>query len=127
MMLEEMLAIGTSIILAVLFCVLYKIISKKSVSGWVWIFPISFPIGSVFMYFFTDSDSYFIMLKDELLWAFIISMIVVNIRFLIFGSKSGIQRGKTFVSDFKNEWNNNIKPVFKKNKKEENDKDGNDK
>ena len=126
MALEEILAIGTSVILAVLFCVLYRIIAKKNLSGWLWIIPISLPLGSFLMYFFTDSDKYIIMLKDILLFAFIISMIVVNVRFIISSSKSGIKRGKTFISDFKNEWNNNIKPTFKRTKKDGEEKDGND-
>ena len=127
MALEEILAIGTSIVLAILFCVLDRIITKKNISGWLWIVPISLPIGSILMYFFTDSDRYIIMVKDILLFAFIISMIVVNVRFIISGSKSGVKRGKAFISDLKNEWNNNIKPTFKKIKKDGDEEDGSDK
>jgi hypothetical protein len=51
----------------------------------------------------TDKDSFWIMLKEMLIWSFIIAMIYVNIKFIISGTKSRYKSGKGFVAGIKEE------------------------
>ena len=81
------------------------------------------------MFFTTSEDSILMMLKDTLIWAFVISMIVVNIKFLVSGTKKRYDNSKSFMADIKSEWKN-MKPSFKKKNTEKseqnNDKDVNE-
>lgn len=121
MSIEEVLAIITNIAIGVLIVVLYKLIFKKTFEGMQWIIPGAFPIGSILMWLTTSSDSYLVMLKEAVLFSFIIAMIYINIYFVIKGSKSSVSRGKSFWKNLKTEWNDNIKPTFKKTNKNSDD------
>lgn len=120
MVFEDVIVLIISLLIAVAIVALFKLITKKWMEGWVWVFPVSIPLGYVLMFFTTSEDSILMMLKDSLIWAFVISMIVVNIKFLVSGTKSRYNNGKTFMADIKSEWKN-MKPSFKKKKSENNE------
>ena len=81
----------------------------------MWVFPISLVIGYALMYFTTNEDSILHMLKENLIWAFVISMIVVNIKFLISGTKNRVENSRNFFGDIKSEFKK-MKPKPKKKK-----------
>lgn len=110
-----------SVSISISTIVVYRIIKKRYFKGVHWIFPISPIVGFFMMYFTSDGDTFLLMLKDVLIWAFILSMIYVNIKCLIFGSKRTFNNGKDFVSEVKKEWGS-IKPSFKTKKEEKDDK-----
>lgn len=120
MVFEDVIVLIISLLIAVAIVAVFKLITKKWMEGWVWVFPVSIPLGYVLMFFTTSEDSILMMLKDSLIWAFVISMIVVNIKFLVSGTKSRYNNGKTFMADIKSEWKN-MKPSFKKKKSENNE------
>lgn len=126
MSIEEVFAIVSNIAIGVLIVVLYKLIFKKMFEGIQWMIPGAFPIGSALMWFTTSSDSYLIMLKEAALYSFIITMIYVNVHFVIKGSKNSLSRGKSFWKNVKSEWNDNIKPTFKKTEKNKDSEEEND-
>ena len=88
MVFEDVIVLIISLLIAVAIVAVFKLITKKWMEGWVWVFPVSIPLGYVLMFFTTSEDSILMMLKDSLIWAFVISMIVVNIKFLVSGTKS---------------------------------------
>lgn len=129
MVFEDIIVLIISLLIAVAIVALFKLITKRWMEGWLWIFPISIPLGYALMFFTTSEDSILMMLKDALIWAFVISMIVVNIKFLVSGTKKRYDNSKSFMADIKSEWKN-MKPSFKKKNTEkseqENDKDVNE-
>ena len=125
MVFEDIIVLIISLLIAIAIVTLFKLITKKWMKGWLWIFPISIPLGYALMFFTTSEDSILMMLKDSLIWAFVISMIVVNIKFLVSGTKNRYNNGKTFMADIKSEWKN-MKPSFKKKKSENNEQTNNE-
>ena len=114
----------TSIAISTFIIIIYRILKKQFFAGIHWLFPASPIVGFIAMYLTSDNDTFLLMLKEVLIWAFIISMVYVNIKCLIFGSKRTFNSGKNFVSELKKEWKN-MKPSFKTKRKERgNDKDG---
>ena len=125
MVFEDIIVLIISLLIAIAIVTLFKLITKKWMEGWLWVFPISIPLGYALMFFTTSEDSILMMLKDSLIWAFVISMIVVNIKFLVSGTKNRYNNGKTFMADIKSEWKN-MKPSFKKKKSENNEQTNNE-
>lgn len=114
----------TSIAISALIIIIYRIFKKQFFSGIHWLFPASPIVGFIAMYFTSDNDTFLLMLKEVLIWAFIISMVYVNIKCLISGSKRTFNSGKSFISEIKKEWKI-MKPSFKTKRKESgNSEDG---
>lgn len=123
MLIQEIIVLLIACFLAAVIVIVPKLIFKKWLTGWMLVFPISLILGYVLMYFTTNEDSILHMLKENLIWAFVVSMIVVNIKFLISGTKNRVENGRTVFSDIKSELKK-MKP--KPKKKKESDKNIND-
>jgi hypothetical protein len=126
MVFEEIIVLVLSILIAGGIIALIKFVFKKDMSVWTWIFPISMLLGYALMFFTTGEDSILMMLKENLIWAFIISMIYINFKFLITGTKNRVSNGKNFMSEVKSEIKK-MKPSFKrKDVDDEENMDSND-
>lgn len=110
---ETIIVLTLSLLISAVIVLIYRIIKKELPHGIHWIFPISPIIGFVLMYLTSDNDTILLMLKDALIWAFIISMVYVNVKCLVIGSKRTIRSGKGFFTEVKSEWKK-MKPSFKK-------------
>ena len=53
------------------------------------------------MYFFTTSTDFFVNFKNMILSAFILSMIIVNVKCILIGTKRTINSGRNFTKEFK--------------------------
>ena len=126
MVFEEIIVLVLSILIAGGIIALIKFVFKKDMSVWTWIFPISMLLGYALMFFTTGEDSILMMLKENLIWAFIISMIYINFKLLITGTKNRVSNGKNFMSEVKSEIKK-MKPSFKrKDVDDEENMDSND-
>ena len=115
MLIQEVIVLIIACFLAAVIVLVPKLIFKKWLTGWMWVFPISLILGYVLMYSTTNEDSILHMLKENLIWAFVVSMIVINIKFLISGTKNRVTNSKTFFGDIKSELKK-MKPNSKKKK-----------
>lgn len=126
MVFEEIIVLVLSILIAGGIIALIKFVFKKDMSVWTWIFPISMLLGYALMFFTTGEDSILMMLKENLIWAFIISMIYINFKLLITGTKNRVSNGKNFMSEVQSEIKK-MKPSFKrKDVDDEENMDSND-
>lgn len=115
MVIQEVVVLLIACLIAAAIVIVPKLIFKKWLTGWLWVFPVSLVLGYALMYFTTNEDSILHMLKENLIWAFVISMIVVNIKFLISGTKNRVENGRNFFGDIKSELKK-MKPKPKKKK-----------
>lgn len=115
MVIQEVIVLLIACFLAAVIILVPRLIFKKWLRGWMWVFPISLVFGYALMYFTTNEDSILHMLKENLIWAFVVSMIVINIKFLISGTKNRVTNSKTFFGDIKSELKK-MKPKSKKKK-----------
>ena len=97
----EILSLLTAIMLCLIVIILYRIIAKKFFAGIQWVYPASFLFGYALSYMIYDGDDYIGTMKSILLYAFIISMIVINIKAIRKGAKSRMEHGKRMISDLK--------------------------
>jgi hypothetical protein len=102
---NELLSLLTTIALFLLIVLVYRLIRKKSLSGWQWLYPCSLFLGYALTYVIYDQDNYWGIMKNILLYAFVISMISVNIKAIRHGAKSRMEHGKRFLSDVKTTYN----------------------
>ena len=119
----EVLSLLTTIALCLIVVILYRIIAKKFFSGIQWIYPASFFIGYTLSYMIYDGDDYLGTMKNILLYAFIVSMIVINIKAIRKGTKSRMEHGKKMMSEFKSVYRDvkdSIDKKSKRNKKQDN-------
>lgn len=124
MVFEEVIVLVLSILIAGGIIAFIKLVLKKEMSVWTWIFPISMLLGYALMFFTTNEDGILMMLKENLIWAFIISMIYINFKFLISGTKNRVNSGKNFMSEVKSEMKK-MKPSFKRKNDGDEDSDAN--
>lgn len=122
MVMQEIVVLLIACLIAAAIVIVPKLVFKKGLSGWLWVFPISLIIGYALMYFTTNEDTILQMLKENLIWAFVISMIVVNVKFLISGTRNRMENGRVFFGDIKKELKK-MKP--KRTKKKNNEKSNN--
>ena len=115
MVIQEIIVLLIACLIATAIVIVPKLVFKKWLTGWLWVFPISLILGYALMYFTTNEDTILHMLKENLIWAFVISMIVVNIKFLISGTKNRVENGRNFFGDIKSELKK-MKPKPKKKK-----------
>lgn len=119
MITADIIVLVLSIILAIGVGVLIKFMANKlnfKVGIW-WIVPISLPLGWMLQHETCDGDTVFKVLWDSLVWAFVISMIVVNIKFLVLGGRNGFTRSKAMFKDLKESLSDMRSGIDFKNKK----------
>lgn len=122
-MLEEIIVILITTLLTLGSILLCRLLKHKWFDKWKWMLPISFPLGHIIMYYTTDQDGVLYMVKDVLLWAFVIFMIYVNVRLLIKGTRDGWGRGKKMFSEAKNAFHDISSSFKKKDQSLQNDVD----
>lgn len=122
----EILSLLTTIALCLIVIILYRIIAKKFFSGIQWIYPGSFLIGYILSYMVYEGDDYLGTMKNILLYAFIVSMIVINIKAIRKGTKSRMEHGKRFIADCKEVFDDAKETLGKKKKKKEKNKSSNE-
>lgn len=121
MVIQEIVVLLIACLIAAAIVIFPKLVFKKWLAGWLWVLPISLIVGYVLMYFTTNEDTILQMLKENLIWAFVISMIVVNVKFLISGTRNRVENGRAFFGDIKKE----LKKMKPKRTKKKNDEKSN--
>lgn len=101
MVLAEIIALVFAI-LAVIggFILLAKLSQTRQLGIW-WVTPLTFLLGWWIDFETGSSNSIFGTIFNVILWAFVFSMIIVNIKVLISGSQNGLKRTKSMWTDLK--------------------------
>lgn len=90
-----------AVITSAIIITLKKLFTKKLFRGIEWVYPLSPIAGYIYMYFFTTSTVFWTNFKNMMLFAFIVSMIIINVKCLLIGAKRTINSGKTVVNEVK--------------------------
>lgn len=116
---NELLSLVTTIALFLMIVIIYRLIRKKLFTGWQWLYPCSLFLGYALTYAIYDQDDYWGIMKNILIYAFIISMVSVNVQAIRRGTKSRMEHGKRFLTEVKKTYNE-AKDNFSKKKSRKN-------
>lgn len=115
---DEIIVLIISAIIGIGSVFALKLILKDKFSPIFISIPFSIGLGYVMMWFTSESDTILLMLKDVLVWAFIIVMFYVNGKCLIKGSRSRVKHGRGLWNEIKTEYKN-VAHTFKRKPKDE--------
>ena len=118
---SEVLSLLTTAALFLIIVIVYRLITKKFFTGLQWIYPCYLLMGYAFTYVLSDQDGYWEMMKSILLYAFIISMIIINVKAIKRGAKARMEHGQRFISDVKQTYQD-VKGSFKRKSKRKKEK-----
>ena len=79
---------------------LAKLSKTRKIGIW-WLSPFTFLLGWWVDFQIGSSNSVFKTIFNVILWAFIFTMVIVNIKVLIYGSRSGFKRTINMWTEFK--------------------------